>query len=229
MYRALIVVDVQNDFCEGGSLAVAGGADVAAAITEQIGQSAGDYRHVVATRDHHIDPGDHFARPPAVPDYVHTWPVHCAAGTEGVGFHPNFAPAVASGAIDAVFDKGGYAGAYSGFEGLDENGVGLGDWLRQHGITDVRVVGLATDHCVRATALDAAREGFVTEVALDLTAGVAVETTAAALEEMRAAGVELTGKVPPPFPAAGAVPTLPAPRGAGDDTAPSSPSSTDRG
>lgn len=103
MHRALIVVDVQNDFCEGGSLAVAGGADVAAAITDLIGDAQPGYRHVVATRDHHIDPGDHFS---ASPDFEHSWPVHCVAGTEGVGFHPNFAPAVASGAIDTVFDKG---------------------------------------------------------------------------------------------------------------------------
>ncbi|MFF2508376.1 isochorismatase family protein [Streptomyces sp. NPDC058067] len=191
MRRALIVVDVQNDFCEGGSLAVAGGADVAAAVTELIGQAPAGYRHVVATRDHHISPGDHFAESP---DYVHSWPAHCVAGTEGVGFHPNFAPAVASGAIDAVFDKGAYAAAYSGFEGVDENGVPLAEWLRARGISEVDVVGIATDHCVRATALDAVREGFRTQVLLDLTAGVAAGTTAAALSEMRAAGVELTGK-----------------------------------
>ncbi|MGW6157699.1 isochorismatase family protein [Streptomyces sp. NPDC055144] len=191
MRRALIVVDVQNDFCAGGSLAVAGGADVAAAVTELIGQAPAGYRHVVATRDHHIAPGDHFS---ASPDYVDSWPAHCVAGTEGVGFHPNFAPVVASGAIDAVFDKGEYAAAYSGFEGLDENGVSLADWLRARGITEVDVVGLATDHCVRATALDAVREGFRAQVLLDLTAGVAAGTTAAALEEMRAAGVELSGK-----------------------------------
>ncbi|GHH13041.1 MULTISPECIES: isochorismatase family protein [Streptomyces] len=192
MRRALIVVDVQNDFCEGGSLAVAGGADVAAAITELIGEAAGTgYRHVVATRDHHIAPGGHFADDP---DYVRSWPAHCVAGTEGVGFHPNFAPAVASGAVDAVFDKGAYSAAYSGFEGTDEHGVSLADWLRSREITEVDVVGIATDHCVRATALDAAREGFRTQVLLDLTAGVAPETTEGALEELRAAGVELTGK-----------------------------------
>ncbi|MCX5082006.1 isochorismatase family protein [Streptomyces sp. NPDC056121] len=191
MRRALIVVDVQNDFCEGGSLALAGGADVAAAVTELIGQAPAGYRHVVATRDHHIAPGDHFSESP---DYVHSWPAHCVAGTEGIGFHPNFAPVVASGAIDAVFDKGAYAAAYSGFEGLDENGVSLADWLRARGITEVDVVGLATDHCVRATALDAVREGFRVQVLLDLTAGVAAGTTAAALDEMRAAGVELSGK-----------------------------------
>ncbi|MFJ2773319.1 isochorismatase family protein [Streptomyces sp. NPDC087300] len=191
MRRALIVVDVQNDFCEGGSLAVAGGADVAAAITELIGQAPAGYRHVVATRDHHVDPGGHFSDHP---DYVDSWPPHCVAGTEGVGFHPNFAPAVASGAIDTVFDKGAYSAAYSGFEGADENGVPLAEWLRQREITEVDVVGIATDHCVRATAVDAAREGFRTTVLLDLTAGVAAATTEAAVAELRAAGVELIGK-----------------------------------
>ncbi|MFD4033075.1 isochorismatase family protein [Streptomyces sp. NPDC058637] len=191
MHRALIVVDVQNDFCEGGSLAVAGGADVAAAITDLIGEAQPGYRHVVATRDHHIDPGDHFS---AEPDFEHSWPAHCVAGTEGVGFHPNFAPAVASGAIDTVFDKGAYAAAYSGFEGLDENGTGLAQWLRDRSVTAVDVVGIATDHCVRATALDAVREGFTTHVLLDLTAGVAEGTTDRALEELRAAGVVLSGK-----------------------------------
>jgi nicotinamidase/pyrazinamidase len=192
MRRALIVVDVQNDFCEGGSLAVVGGADVAAAITELIGQAAGSgYQHVVATRDHHIAPGGHFS---TNPDYVRSWPAHCVAGTEGVGFHPNFAPAVASGSVDAVFDKGAYAAAYSGFEGADENGTKLADWLRSREVTEVDVVGVATDHCVRATALDAAKEGFRTHVLLDLTAGVAPETTERALVELREAGVELSGK-----------------------------------
>ncbi|MFD9245362.1 nicotinamidase [Streptomyces sp. NPDC059556] len=195
MHRALIVVDVQNDFCEGGSLAVTGGADVAAAITDLVGQTAGSaYRHVVATRDHHVDPGPHFAPAGEEPDYVTSWPVHCVAGTEGVGFHPNFAPAVASGAIDAVFDKGAYDAAYSGFEGHDENGRTLAEWLRERDVTEVDVVGIATDHCVRATALDAARAGFRTHVLLDLTAGVAKGTTDRALEELRTAGVELTGK-----------------------------------
>ncbi|MFM9366963.1 isochorismatase family protein [Streptomyces sp. Da 82-17] len=192
MRRALIVVDVQNDFCEGGSLAVAGGADVAAAVTDLIGQAAGaGYQHVVATRDHHIAPGDHFSDHP---DYAHSWPAHCVAGTEGVGFHPNFAPAVASGAVDAVFDKGAYTAAYSGFEGTDENGTPLARWLRAREVTEVDVVGIATDHCVRATALDAAREGFRTKVLLDLTAGVAQESTQRALDELRGAGVELAGK-----------------------------------
>ncbi|MEW1657173.1 MULTISPECIES: isochorismatase family protein [unclassified Streptomyces] len=192
MHRALIVVDVQNDFCEGGSLAVAGGADVAAGITDLIGAAAGGgYRHVVATRDHHIDPGDHFSDHP---DYRASWPAHCVAGTEGSGFHPNFAPALASGAVDAVFSKGAHSAAYSGFEGSDENGVPLAAWLRERGVGEVDVVGLALDHCVRATALDALAEGLRTRVLLDLTAGVAAETSERALEELRAAGAELTGK-----------------------------------
>ncbi|ARF80189.1 isochorismatase family protein [Kitasatospora aureofaciens] len=191
MHRALIVVDVQNDFCEGGSLAVAGGAEVAAAITDLIAESSPGYQHILATRDHHIDPGEHFS---PEPDYVSSWPVHCVAGTEGVGFHPNFAPAVISGAVEAVFDKGAYSAAYSGFEGLDENRRGPVEWLRERQVDEVDVVGIATDHCVRATALDAARAGFTTRVLLDLTAGVSPETTAAALEELRAAGVELVGE-----------------------------------
>jgi nicotinamidase/pyrazinamidase len=198
MHRALIVVDVQNDFCEGGSLGVAGGADVAAAVTELVGNASAGYRHVVATRDHHIEPGDHFS---VRPDFVRSWPRHCVAGTEGVGFHANFAPAVASGGIDAVFDKGAYTAAYSGFEGVDEHEVPLADWLRRREVGEVDVVGLATDHCVRATALDAVREGFRTRVLLDLTAGVSPQTTEQALTELRAAGVELTGT--PALPGAG--------------------------
>jgi nicotinamidase/pyrazinamidase len=190
MHRALIVVDVQNDFCEGGSLAVAGGSEVAAAITDLVAESAAGYSHVVATRDHHVDPGDHFSD---APDYLNSWPVHCVAGTEGVGFHPNFAPSVTSGAIEAVFDKGAYSAAYSGFEGVNENGETLAEWLREREVAEVDVVGIATDHCVRATALDAVREGFTTRVLLDLTAGVAKETTEAALEQLQAAGVILTG------------------------------------
>ncbi|MEV0277179.1 isochorismatase family protein [Streptomyces sp. NPDC050610] len=191
MHRALIVVDVQNDFCEGGSLAVAGGADIAAGITDLVGEATPGYRYVVATRDHHIDPGEHFS---AHPDYENSWPPHCVAGTEGSGFHPNFAPAVASGAVEAVFDKGAHTAAYSGFEGADENGTPLARWLRDRDVTEVDVVGISTDHCVRATALDARREHFTTRVLLDLTAGVARHTTERALKELRDAGVELNGK-----------------------------------
>jgi nicotinamidase/pyrazinamidase len=185
MTRALIVVDVQNDFCEGGSLAVAGGAAVAAAITEHV--AAGRYDHVVATRDHHIDPGAHFAEQP---DFLDTWPRHCVVGTDGVELHP----ALDRGPIEAVFDKGEYAAAYSGFEGAAD-GVPLAEWLRRHGVDAVDVVGIATDHCVRATALDAVGNGLATRVLLHLTAGVAEATTEAALAQLRTAGVTLAGEV----------------------------------
>jgi nicotinamidase/pyrazinamidase len=187
MTRALVVVDVQNDFCEGGSLAVSGGAAVAAAITEHARTAAGDYAHVVATRDHHIDPGAHFAEQP---DFLGTWPAHCVVGTGGVELHP----ALDRGPIEATFDKGEYAAAYSGFEARSA-GTPLADWLRERGVDAVDVVGIATDHCVRATALDAVGNGFATRVLLQLTAGVSEATTAAALEQLRSAGVELQGSV----------------------------------
>ncbi|WP_448624847.1 isochorismatase family protein [Geodermatophilus sp. URMC 64] len=187
MTRALIVVDVQNDFCEGGSLAVAGGTAVASAITEHVRSGAGGYAHVVATRDHHVDPGGHFAEHP---DFLETWPAHCVVGTGGVELHEN----LDREPIEAVFDKGEYAAAYSGFEGRAD-GVPLADWLRQHGVDAVDVVGIATDHCVRATALDAVGSGFATRVLLPLTAGVAEASTDAALEQLRTAGVELEGEV----------------------------------
>ncbi len=196
MARALIVVDVQNDFCEGGSLAVSGGADVAFKISEVLHewQEAGldpeasqAYEYVVATRDHHISPGDHFSDNP---DFVHSWPPHCVAGTDGAAFHPNLDPQP----FDAVFSKGEYAAAYSGFEGKAPDGTGLADWLRSRDVDEVDIVGIATDHCVRATALDAVRAGFRTRVLLDMTAGVDPKTTERALEEMRSAGVILEGQ-----------------------------------
>jgi nicotinamidase/pyrazinamidase len=184
--RALVIVDVQNDFCEGGSLAVAGGAEVARSISEHLADPDGGYDHVVATQDYHIDPGAHFSD---TPDYATTWPPHCVAGTPGADFHPS----LDTSAVEAVFRKGAHSAAYSGFEGADANGTPLAAWLREHGVTVVEVAGIATDHCVRATATDAATAGFDTEVLLGLTAGVAEDTTLAALDEMRTAGVKLTG------------------------------------
>jgi nicotinamidase/pyrazinamidase len=185
MSRALLVVDVQNDFCEGGSLAVAGGAAVARAISAHAAR--GGYAHVVATRDHHIDPGPHFSD---APDFLDSWPAHCVVGTGGVELHPD----LDRGPIEAVFDKGEHAAAYSGFEGSSD-GVALADWLRTHDVDAVDVVGIATDHCVRATALDAVAAGLQTRVLLHLTAGVAEASTEAALERLRTAGVELEGTV----------------------------------
>ena len=189
--RALVVVDVQNDFCEGGSLAVAGGGDVAAAIADYIALAT--YDHVVATADWHVDPGSHWS---ATPDFRDSWPVHCAAGTPGAEFHDALDAAVER--FEAIFRKGEYAAAYSGFEGRadgmsDGSAIGLADWLRERQVGRVDVVGIATDHCVRATAQDAQREGFHTRVLLGMTAAVAADSCAEAMEQMRGAGIELVG------------------------------------
>lgn len=191
--RALLIVDVQNDFCEGGSLQVVGGQSVARAITEFLatprgpGQTVGtaDYDHIVATKDFHVDPGGHFSDSP---DFLGSWPPHCVAGTPGAEFHPEFDTSL----IEAVFTKGRYEAAYSGFEGTDEEGTSLADWLRRRGVDEVDIAGIATDYCVLATATDAAAAGFKTRVLLDLTAGVADETSEKAVESMQAAGVEVT-------------------------------------
>lgn len=177
---ALVVVDVQNDFCEGGSLAVIGGARVAKDVSTHLRTAS--YAHVVATRDHHVDPGAHFSD---TPDYVDSWPPHCRVGTPGASFHPDLDVAP----VEAVFDKGAHTAAYSGFEGTEPGGVGLREWLAARDVADVEVVGIATDHCVRATALDAVRAGLRVTVLLDLCAGVAPESTERAVAELRAAGI----------------------------------------
>ncbi len=193
MQRALIIVDVQNDFCEGGSLAVEGGHAVASSITGLVGldRAGGRYDYVVASKDWHIDPGEHYAAPGADPDFVTSWPVHCAAGTQGAAFSSNLQVA-----LDEVFLKGQYSDGYSSFEGVSTSSedVGLRDWLAERGVKAVDVVGIATDYCVRATALDAAAAGFEASVLVEHCAGVASDTSEAALEEMASAGVTI---VPP--------------------------------
>lgn len=205
MAKALIIVDVQNDFCEGGSLAVAGGAELAGEITELISE-APDFDFIVATQDWHIDPGSHFSE---TPDFVTSWPVHCLAGSKGAALHRN----LDTEDIDAYFRKGKYDAAYSGFDGLlapeDEVMVGereaheaanpedgdapvsLDDWLRENDVDDVVVVGIATDFCVRATALDAVNAGYNTTVLRDYVAGVDDDASEEALDELVDAGVEV--------------------------------------
>lgn len=180
--KALIVVDVQRDFCEGGSLAVSGGAAVAAAVTEYAANEHG-YAVVVATRDTHIDPGAHFSD---TPDFVDSWPPHCVVGTGGEEFHPDLHVE-----FGAVFDKGEYTAAYSGFEGSNVQSVGLEPYLKALDITHVDVVGIATDFCVRATALDAVKAGFETTVLLGLTAAVAPERLDQTVSELTEAGVHV--------------------------------------
>ncbi|NUT70137.1 isochorismatase family protein [Pseudarthrobacter sp. C4D7] len=209
MSRALIIVDVQNDFCEGGSLAVAGGAAVAGAISEYLDAHHTEFDHVVATQDWHIDPGSHFSE---APDYKDSWPRHCVAGTRGADLHPDLDTEY----IDAYFRKGQFAAAYSGFEGLlapedavptgerqpgalpggqadlesDEDAIGLDDWLQSHDVEDVVVVGIATDYCVKATALDAVQAGYGVTVVRRLTAGIA-EDLEDAVAEMELGGAEI--------------------------------------
>ena len=185
--RALVVVDVQRDFCEGGSLAVAGGAGVAAAISELLSGEHG-YDHVVATRDHHIEPGAHFSESP---DFVDSWPPHCVVGTDGVDFHDP----LTSRKFEALFDKGEYAAAYSGFEGRDAEGETLAGWLSARGVDQVDVCGIATDYCVRATAVDAAAAGFSTTVLLPLTAAVAPDRLPESLTALSEAGVVVAEQV----------------------------------
>lgn len=185
MGRALIVVDVQVDFCEGGALGVAGGNDVAEQVAAFLALSPG-YSHAVATRDHHIDPGAHFS---AEPDFVDSWPRHCVVGTPGQDLHPDLADVD----FDAVFDKGSFEAAYSGFEGSiggGSDGERLAAWLRDRDVTAVDVVGIATDYCVRATAVDAAREGFSARVLAGLTAPVNPDSLRTMAAELAAEGVE---------------------------------------
>jgi nicotinamidase/pyrazinamidase len=227
MSRALIIVDVQNDFCEGGSMAVEGGAALAGAISEYVDAHHGQFDHIVATQNWHIDPGAHFSDDP---DFVGSWPKHCVAGTRGAELHPDLDTEY----IQAYFRKGQYTAAYSGFEGLlapddavptgdrkpgampvaggatgsdtqadttasdlagsdftaSEDAIGLDDWLQSHDVEEVVVVGIATDQCVKATALDGVQAGYSVTVLRDLTAGVS-EDLDDAIAEMEFGGVDI--------------------------------------
>ncbi|WP_181411263.1 isochorismatase family protein [Nocardioides humi] len=188
--RALIVVDVQNDFVEGGSLGVAGGREVAGRISAHLGAHAGDYALVAASRDWHRageTNGGHFHEPGEDPDFVTTWPVHCVQGEAG----SEYAPELATDAVTHHVVKGMGEPAYSAFEGVTDAGERLLDVLRAAGVSDVDVTGIATDYCVRATALDAVKAGFRVRLLDGLHAGVAPESSQAALTEMAAAGVEV--------------------------------------
>ena len=202
MAKALIIVDVQNDFCAGGALATDRGAKVASLISEYVEDNHHRYEAVVATQDWHIDPGAHFSDPP---DFVDSWPVHCVANTEGAEIHPN----LDTDYIEAYFRKGRYEAAYSGFEGLqapeesvmtgehepgatlDDEGpkTPLADWLDEHEIQDVDIVGIATDYCVLATAKDAVDAGYETRVLIDLTAPVHENKLDEVIAEMEDEGI----------------------------------------
>ena len=189
MTSALLIVDVQNDFTEGGSLGVDGGAAVAAGITAYLPGHTRDYDLTIASRDWHDgddDNGGHFATT-APPDFVTTWPVHCVAGTDGAAYHP----ALDTAGIDVHIRKGQGRPAYSAFDGTTDDGEVLADLLRDREVRDLDVVGIATDYCVRASALDALGQGVHVRVLTDLIAGVAPASSDAAVAELRAAGAEI--------------------------------------
>jgi nicotinamidase/pyrazinamidase len=188
---ALIVVDVQRDFCEGGSLAVAGGAAVSRGISHLMAEAGSRYALIVASRDWHVDPGSHFAAAGMAPDFADSWPRHCEAGSPGAEWHPDLR--LPEGAV--VVSKGEHAAAYSGFDGHDDQGRPLAEVLRQAGVDAVHVAGIATSYCVRATALDAVQAGFSTRVLTGEVADVHPEATPATWAALRAAGVILE---PPP-------------------------------
>lgn len=181
--RALIIVDVQPGFCEGGSLAVEGGNACAERIADFVTEYADEYDLIVTTQDWHVDPGEHFSDDP---DFVDTWPAHCVAGTDEAELHE----AIASLNIDFEIKKGEYAAAYSGFEGTDSAGRPLVRVLRDEEISEVDVVGIAESHCVKETALDALKNGMVTRVFSDLTVPVTEVLGQSARREMDEAGVE---------------------------------------
>lgn len=191
---ALIIVDLQQDFCDGGALAVDGGAEVAGLIADFLREHADDYALVVTTRDWHEadnDNGGHFAAPGTLPDYRTTWPVHCVQHTAGADYSPAFASEL--GRVDAEILQGQGEPGYSAFTGTTRDGHTLAQLLAHAGIEAVELVGLATDYCVAATAIDAAALPDLTAtVRLDLCRGVDDDTTLAALARMREAGVHVT-------------------------------------
>ncbi|WP_144763562.1 isochorismatase family protein [Curtobacterium sp. 9128] len=186
MSRALIVVDMQNDFTEGGALGVVGGAELAVRVTAFLGRHADEYDLIVGSRDWHHgddDNGGHFAVGTA-PDHRTTWPVHCVAGTPGAEYHPRLDTAP----IDVHVRKGQGTPAYSAFEATTESGEGLLELLTAREVHAIDIVGIATDHCVRATALDGLDAGLDVTVYPDMVVGVDPARSEAALTEIADAG-----------------------------------------
>jgi nicotinamidase/pyrazinamidase len=194
MRNALLVVDIQNDFVEGGSLPVTGGRQVAAMVARHIRHFKTEYQFVVATRDTHEDPQDHFSDHP---DFVNTWPPHGVVGTAGAALCQPISNLVREHLIQAVVDKGLHSAAYSGFEALDPRGHPLLEVLKEARVDHLDICGLATDYCVRATALDARKHEFQVRVLVNLCAAVNPETGQQALDEMKAAGCQVQAATAP--------------------------------
>lgn len=187
MNKALIIVDEQNDFVEGGSLGVDGGLEVVNKTINFLKEHKNDYDLIVVTQDWHIDPGEHFSENP---DYIDSWPVHCVAETEGAELVSELTETLEN--LDPVFiRKGQYIAAYSGFEGTDENGNNLETVLLDNSIGEVDIVGIAEDYCVNSTAIDANKLGFNTNVILDLTEAINSDNAELLRVELKNAGINL--------------------------------------
>jgi nicotinamidase/pyrazinamidase len=191
--RGLIIVDVQQDFCEGGALPVEGGREVASLIADYVRGHADGFALVVTTRDWHEadnDNGGHFAPPNTAPDYLNTWPVHCVEHTPGADYAPEFVEVLDR--VDAEIRQGRGEPGYSAFTGATSDGSTLDQVLAQADIDELEVVGLATDYCVCATAIDAVRHSDrEVTVLLDLCRGVNEATTLAAITGMLDSGVRI--------------------------------------
>lgn len=193
MYKALLIVDVQNDFCEGGSLACSGGVAVAAEISKFLKQNRSDYSLVLASRDWHDagnDNGGHFAPVGSTPDFVKNWPVHCVSGTPGAEYQKNLDTTL----IDVHLYKGMGKPSYSAFEGVTEDGQGIAEILEQNSVNELHVVGIATDYCVKASAMDAKSLGLKVNVVKDLCVGVNSESSEKALELLASRGCQIVQK-----------------------------------
>lgn len=185
MTNALIIVDVQKDFVEGGSLAVEGGQQVAdnlfnvvVPVFEKLDML------VLYTKDWHNPNSDNGGHISETPDYIDSWPAHCVAGTDGADFAQNFDPE-----SDHIFYKGMGKPSYSGVEAINPHSVGLVDALKYFDIETVDVIGIAFDYCVKATALDLKKAGFKVNVIRDFTASVHPENDDETIHELISAGV----------------------------------------
>jgi len=187
--KALIIVDVQNDFVEGGSLAVTGGEDLAKRLARKVSDGwLNDYEVVVTTQDWHIEPGDHFAE---TPDFVDSWPVHCEAGEYGAEIVQPLKAAL-DDRVDYHVKKGQYEAAYSGFEGVVvENGKTLEETLKNENVRKVEIVGIASDYCVAKTAFSAKDAGFNTAVLDNYTAAISSERMDVIAIEYKTLGISL--------------------------------------
>lgn len=191
--RALIIVDVQNDFCEGGALPVKGGKAVAQGIADLLESDdvRDAYEVIVVSQDWHepmLDNGGHFS---SEPDYVDTWPPHCVQGTEGALLHSAVSDAAKKiKGVEGII-KGMGEPAYSAFEGQTVAGIPLDDILAEHDVSWVDIVGLAFDYCVRATALDAKKLGLQTRVLTRYTAPVSVDRAADVTIELMTEGIDV--------------------------------------